>query len=91
MVEILHSAFFDYIHAELHKLFNVVAERARSAVMPCSFKWAEISVSEIGWASSVVSQKYLNRMSVRFVSAMVPPFCICTIGLIVVLFISKSD
>lgn len=29
MVEILHSAFFDYIHAELHKLFNVVAERAR--------------------------------------------------------------
>ena len=29
MVEILHSAFFDYIHAELHKLFNVAAERAR--------------------------------------------------------------
>ena len=29
MVEVLHSAFFDYIHAELHKLFNVVAERAR--------------------------------------------------------------
>ena len=29
MVEVLHSAFFDDIHAELHKLFNVVAERAR--------------------------------------------------------------
>ena len=29
MVEVLHSAFFDYIHAELHKLFNVVAERSR--------------------------------------------------------------
>ena len=29
MVEVLHSAFFDYIHAELHKLFNVAAERAR--------------------------------------------------------------
>ena len=28
MVEVLHSAFFDYIHAELHKLFNVVAEGA---------------------------------------------------------------
>ena len=29
MVEVLHSAFFDDIHAELHKLFNVAAERAR--------------------------------------------------------------
>ena len=29
MVEVLHSAFFDYIHAELHKLFNVAAERSR--------------------------------------------------------------
>lgn len=29
MVEVLHSAFFDDIHAELHKLFNVVTERAR--------------------------------------------------------------
>ena len=29
MVEVLHSAFFDYIYAELHKLFNVAAERAR--------------------------------------------------------------
>ena len=29
MVEVLHSAFLDDIHAELHKLFNVVAERAR--------------------------------------------------------------
>ena len=29
MVEVLHSAFFDDIHAELHKLFNVIAERAR--------------------------------------------------------------
>lgn len=29
MVEVLHSAFFDDIHAELHKLFNVAAERSR--------------------------------------------------------------
>lgn len=29
MVEVLHSAFFDYIHAELHKLINVAAERSR--------------------------------------------------------------
>lgn len=29
MVEVLHSAFLDDIHAELHKLFNVAAERAR--------------------------------------------------------------
>lgn len=29
MVEVLHSAFFDYIHAELHKLFNVAAECSR--------------------------------------------------------------
>ena len=29
MVEVLHSAFLDDIHAELHKLFNVIAERAR--------------------------------------------------------------
>ena len=29
MVEVLHSAFLDDIHAELHKLFNVAAERSR--------------------------------------------------------------
>lgn len=29
MVEVLHSAFLDNIHAELHKLFNVAAERSR--------------------------------------------------------------
>lgn len=29
MVEVLNPAVFDNIHAELHKLFDVVAERAR--------------------------------------------------------------
>lgn len=39
-----------------------------SAVIPCSFKWADMSASEIGCASSVVSQRYLNMRSVRLVS-----------------------
>ena len=37
-----------------------------------SFKWADMSARETGWASSVVSQRYLKRMSVRFVSAIFP-------------------
>lgn len=39
-----------------------------SAVISCCFKNAEISARETGWDSSVVSQRYLNMRSVRFVS-----------------------
>lgn len=41
-----------------------------SAVMPYCDRWADMSARETGCASSVVSQKYLNRMSVRFVRGM---------------------
>ena len=72
MVEVLHSAFFDYIHAELHKLLDILSERSRvGAVMPYCAKWADMSPRDTGWAaSSVVSQKCLNGMSVRLVRAM---------------------
>lgn len=40
-----------------------------SAVISRCFKNAEMSARETGWDSSVVSQRYLNMMSVRFVRA----------------------
>ena len=40
-----------------------------SAVMPYCDRWADMSARETGWDSSVVSQRYLNMMSVRFVRA----------------------
>lgn len=71
MVEILNPAVFDNIHVELYKLLDILAERLRvGAVMPYCAKWAYMSQRDTGWASSVVSQKCLNRMSVRFVRAM---------------------
>lgn len=39
-----------------------------SADISCCFKNAEMSAREAGWDSSVVSQRYLSMMSVRFVS-----------------------
>lgn len=62
-----------------------------SAVISYCFRTAEISARETGSASSVVSQRYLNMMSVRFVSAMLSSKLICGILLTDVIIVIKQN